>query len=324
MVVQICGFNPGGMKMDRKLKEGALLLAVFIVLLAMTVYIPFLGIVASFFLALPVIIFAAKYERKDTALFLAASLLVAFVAGGFAGLSFAVLYGLTGAIIGDFIRERKSRMAGYIAGSLVFLVILVCQYIISIAFFDTNIIKELLQGMEQRFYHSLDIVELPGTVSKEEIAEQIGRLIKIAEILIPSFFVVISFAYVFIIQLLSFPIAARFLPFVPKWKPFREWVLPRSLLWYYLIVLLISLFVPTEEESYFYAAVLNLSFVLQFLMFIQGLSFIYYFFHVKKQPVAVPVFITAVIFIFPAFSLPLVRILGIIDLGFHLREKMKT
>lgn len=323
--VHVCGFKPGGMKMDdRKLKEGGLLLAVFIGLLVLTVYIPFLGFMASFFLALPFILFSAKYERKDAALFLAVSLLSGFLAGGFAGLSFAFLYGLTGVTLGDFIRKRKTRMAGFIAGSLVFLVVLVIQYIASIVFFDTNIIKDLLQGMEQRFHRSLDIVELPGTVGKEELAEQIGQLIKIAEILIPSFFVVISFAYVLMIQLVSFPIASRFLPYVPKWKPLREWVLPRSLLWYYLIVLLISLFVPLEQESYLYAAVLNLSFVLQLLMFIQGLSFIFYFFHVKNQPVAVPVLITAAVFIFPAFSLPLVRILGIIDLGFRLREKLKT
>ena len=46
-------------------------------------------------------------------------------------------------------------------------------------------------------------------MGKEELAEQIGQLIKIAEILIPSFFVVISFAYVLMIQLVSFPIASE-------------------------------------------------------------------------------------------------------------------
>lgn len=306
-----------------KLTEGAILLAVFIVILLMTLYIPVIGIVLNFFLALPFIIFSAKSDRKQIILFLAGALLLSFIVGGLAGMAFAFLYGLAGSVIGDFIREKKSRMSGFMAGSVAYLVGLVTLYIVSVVFFEINFFKDMLREFEQTFARSIDMVDLPSQYTKEELMQQFQSLLGVLETLIPSFFVLVSFIYVFIIELVSFPIASRFVKEIPKWKPFRELTLPRSLLWYYLIVLLISLFVRLEPGNYWYAVILNLSFILQFFMFIQGLSFIYYFFHAKKQSKAVPVLITVAVFVFPVFLLPLVRILGIIDLGFNLREKIK-
>lgn len=306
-----------------KLTEGAVLLAAYIVILLMTLYIPFLGIVLNFFLALPFIIFAAKNHLKNVLLFLLGALVTSFITGGIAGISFTFFSGLTGSVIGDFIREKKSRLAGFLAGSFAFLIVLVAQYAIMVTFFEINFIKESMLALEQSFIQAMNLVQVQGEFSQEELILQFKEVLQFAETLVPSVFLLASFFYVFVTEAVSLPIAGRFVENVPKWKPFRELVLPKSFLWYYLIVLLVSLFIKMDIGSYWYTVITNLSFILQVLMTIQGLSLIYYFFYIRNQSRTFPILITVAIFVMPILFLPLVRILGIIDLGFHLRERLK-
>lgn len=53
------------MKNAHKLTEGALFLAIFAVLLLITIYIPVLGVVVNLFIPLPFIMFSAKNDRKS-------------------------------------------------------------------------------------------------------------------------------------------------------------------------------------------------------------------------------------------------------------------
>lgn len=306
-----------------KLTEGAVLLAAYTVILLITMYIPFIGIVLVFFLALPFIIFAAKNHRKNILIFLLAAVFLSFIAGGLNGVSFSILFGFTGVVIGDFIREGKSRMAGFLAGSFAFLIALVTLYTIMVSLLEINLIKDMQRELEQALLQSINLIAIPEGISKNELIDQMKLILELAATLIPSYFLLASFIVVFIIEVVSFPIVARFLSNIPRWKPFRELVLPRSFLWYYLIVLLVSMFIDLDAGSYWYMVIMNLSFILQLIMTIQGLSLIYYFFYIKKQSRAIPILITVAIFVMPMLFLPLVRILGIIDLGFNIKERLK-
>lgn len=310
------------MKNVHKLTEGALFLAIFAVLLLMTIYIPILGVVVNLFLALPFIMFAAKNDRKSSFVFLIGALLISLIVGTVLAIPLAVSYGLTGIVIGDFIREKKNRLSGYIAGALVFLLTLVAQYGISVAFFGMDIIGESTQMLEESIDQAFSMMGALGQAPDPVLVEQFETSIRMIQVLIPSMFVMVSFMIVLIVELVSFPIVQRFGIDAPKWKPFRELNLPRSLLWYYLLVLLATLMFNPEEGTYWYAAVINLSFILQFFMILQGLSLIYFFSYLKKWPKYLPIMITVFTFIFP-FLLYIVRILGIIDLGFDIRKRIE-
>ena len=138
--------------------------------------------------------------------------------------------------------------------------------------------------------------------------------------LTPSLFVLIALFGVLLIELVSFPIVKRFGVKVESWRPFREIVLPKSILWYYLLTMLASFALNPEEGTYWYMALMNIGFLLQMLMVLQGLSLISYFCYKKGISKAVPIFAVVFTFIIPIF-LSIVRILGIIDLGFDLRKR---
>lgn len=313
----------GGLRVKNvhKLTEGALFLAVFAVLMLMTLYIPILGIVSNLFLALPFIMFAAKNDRKSSIVFFIGALLISFIVGTVLALPLTFTYGLTGIVIGDFIREKKSRIGGYIAGTFAFLITTIVEYAATVTFFKIDIIKESMQALEQSVNQSKEILSGLGQTPDPKVIEQFEMGIQMLETLVPSLFVMISIMVVLIIELVSFPIAKRFGIAMPKWAPFRELKLPKSLLWYYLGVLIASLIFNPEEGTFWYTALINLAFVLQFFMVLQGLSLIFYFSYQKGYPKALPIIITVFTFLF-SFLLSIVRILGIIDLGFDFRKRI--
>lgn len=309
------------MKNTYKLTEGAILLAIFAVMLLITLYIPVLSIIIIFFLALPFMLFGAKYDRKSTIVFILAAVLLSMILGSFLAMPLALLYGTTGAVMGALIREGKSRLAVTAAGAAAFLANTVADYAISVAFFNFNIIQKLFEILRQSFDDSLKLVKEMGQVPDEKMIKQFETMIDLLETLVPSMFVLSAFFGVFMIQLVSMPLLKRFGIRIPRWRPFRELALPKSILWYYLFTMLAAMAMSPEEGTYWFWALANLSFILQMLMVFQGLSLIFYITHVKGYPKAVPIIVTVLLFLLP-FVLYIVRILGIIDLGFELRKRL--
>ncbi|MBP3039994.1 YybS family protein [Bacillaceae bacterium Marseille-Q3522] len=311
------------MKDARKLTEGALLLAIYVILLLINLYIPFLRSVLNFFLTVPFILFAARNEWKNTIVFFMGAFMLSFFVGSLIALPFTVSYGLTGLVMGIFIHNQKSREEGFLVSFLVFLLTIVLQYFIAVSFFQIDIVKTVFEAMDQSISQVEQLLLSIGQ-SEEMVSNQIQLFsegLEIMRTLVPSIFVVIALTFVFIIQLISIPIVKRFGIQVSNWTNFRDISLPKSLIWYYLITILISSFIPLQEGTYWYSAVVNIAFILQILMAIQGISFLFFYANIKKISKAVPIVITILLFLLP-FLLQLAGILGIIDLGFDMKKRL--
>lgn len=311
------------MKNVHRLTEGAILLAIFAILLVITLYVPVLGTVAHFFLALPFMMFATKNKRKDAVAFLIASLLLSLMVGTILALPLTLGYGLTGIIMGDFIRNGKSRNIVFIAGSIVFMLNLVVQYIITVVLFNLDVIEESIQLLRSSIEQASKIVSNLGLLqeSNEVMIQQLNAAVDLLQILTPSLFVLASFLAVFIVQLVSFPVLKRFGVKVAGGKPFRDLKLPRNILYLFLIALLASLIFQPESGSYLHLALSNISYILQLVIIVQGLSFIWYISYQKQWPKAVPILILIALMLMP-MVLYIVWILGIMDLGLDLRSKL--
>jgi uncharacterized protein YybS (DUF2232 family) len=304
----------------RKLTEGAILLAAFAVLLLLTIYVPFLGMIVNLFLAVPFMLFAAKNDGKSIIVFLIASLLLSFIVGTIMSLPLTLAYATTGVVIGFLIQKQKNMGVLFITGSLVFLVNLIIIYVASIVLFKVDMITQMIEIMRESFNTSADLLKNFGnTQDSEKVLEQFNNGLNLIKTLIPTLFVLSSFFIVFIMQLISFPIIKRFGVKVEKWKSFKEISLPKSLLYYFLLTLLVSMFIKPEEGTFWYMAIINMTYILQFMMILQGYTFIFYYFDKKGFSKAISITIAIVSFLIPIF-LYIVGILGIIDLGFDLRK----
>jgi uncharacterized protein YybS (DUF2232 family) len=304
----------------RKLTEGAILLAAFAVLLLLTIYVPLLGMVVNLFLAVPFMLFAAKNDIRSISVFIIASLLLSFIVGTIMSLPLALAYGTTGVVIGYFIQRKKNIGVIFLSGSFVFLTNLIIIYVVSIAFFKVDMITEMVDMMRQSINTSADLLKNFGnTQDTEKVIEQFNNGLNLIKTLIPTLFVLSSIFIVFIIQLVSFPIIRRFGVKVEKWKRFKDISLPKSLIYYFLLTLIASMLLNPEEGTFWYMAIINMTYILQFLIILQGYTFLFYFFDQKGVSKAVSITIAIFTFIMPIF-LYIVGILGIIDLGFGLRK----
>jgi uncharacterized protein YybS (DUF2232 family) len=307
----------------RKLTEGAIFLAAFAVFLLLTIYVPVVAIIINFVLPLPFIMFAAKNNGKYIGAFLVAAVFIAFIVGSFMGLSLVLVYGLTGTVIGYLLQRNMSRVAILISSSLTFLVGVVILYAVSVTFFKFDLIHELIAAFKQSASMSQDMLKTTGKEDQiKKLAEQYAYMIKMIETLAPSVLIMTSILSVYIIQLICFPIAKRFGLKVQQWGNFKDLSLPRSLLWYYLIATGANIFIHPQEGTYLSTALINLAYILEIFMVLQGISFLFYIFHQKSVPKGVRVIITIVVIVIPIF-LYIVRILGIIDLGLDLRKRLE-
>jgi uncharacterized protein YybS (DUF2232 family) len=304
----------------RKLTEGAILLAAFAVLLLLTIYVPFLGMIVNLFLAVPFMLFASKNDGKSIVVFIVASLLLSFIVGTIMSLPLTLAYGTTGVVIGYLIQKQKNMGVLFITGSLVFLVNLIIIYVASIVLFKVDMITEMIEMMRESLNVSADLLKNFGnTQDSEKVLEQFNNGLNLIKTLIPTLFVLSSFLIVFIMQLISFPIIKRFGVRVEKWKSFKEISLPKSILYYFLLTLLVNMLMNPEEGSFWYMAIINMTYILQFLMILQGYTFMFYYFDKKGFSKAISITIAIISFLIPIF-LYIVGILGIIDLGFDLRK----
>lgn len=310
------------MKNARRLTEGAVLLAIFAVLLLLNLYVPFLSLVILWFLPLPFIYFSWKNDWKGITVFLISSLAISMIVGSFLAIPMALLFGTTGIALGYLVQKNKSRITILMVASLVFLINLLIQYGIAVALFKFNFIEEATTMLKKSFDMSFQILNSVGNETEvKKLKEQLDDFIMMIETLMPSMFVVSSFIFVFLLQLINFPILKRFGLKATHWKSFREIVLPKSILWYYLITVILSFVLNPETGSYLYIALWNLAYILQIILVIQGLSFIYFVSYYKGWPKAVPILMTVFLFLIP-LVLYIIRILGIIDLGFDLRKRL--
>jgi uncharacterized protein YybS (DUF2232 family) len=307
----------------RKLTEGAILLAAFSVLLLLTIYVPFIGMVVNLFLAVPFMLFAAKNDGKSIFVFIVASLLLSFIVGTVMSLPLTLAYGTTGVMIGYLIQKQKNMGVLFLAGSLVFLVNLIIIYVSSIVLFNVDMITEMIDMMRESLNVSADLLKNFGNPQdSKKVLEQFNNGLDLIKTLIPTLFVFSSFLIVFIMQLVSFPIIKRFGVKVEKWKSFKEITFPKSILYYFLLTLLASMFLNPGEGTFWYMAIINMTYILQFIIVLQGFTFIFYFFDQKGMSKAISITIAIVAFLVPIF-LYIIGILGIIDLGFDLRKGYK-
>jgi uncharacterized protein YybS (DUF2232 family) len=300
--------------------EGAIQLSLFAVLFLIALYVPLIGVIATLFLALPFIIFTIRHGYTYALLLLVASLIISALIGSLFSMLMALMFGTAGIAIGAMLARNKSRHIILLISALIFLINLVIDYAISVKFLQMDIIQETLSTFRQSFDMAMKMMKGMGQNPSPQLQEQIHQGFEILKYVVPSSFVIVAFLLAYITIIVSIPVLKRLKLPVGTWPPFRDITLPKSLLWVYVLVLVLS-FIPFEKGTFTYIAILNVYYVLQLLLTVQGFSFLYHMANKKGIPKGMVIGGT-VLCLFLPFLLYLIAILGIIDLGFDLRKRI--
>lgn len=310
------------MNQSSKLTEGALLSAIFIILLLIAVFVPIITTFAMFILPVPFIIFAARYEVKSAILMGITAMVLSMLLATFASLPIAVMMALGGILIGNAIRKNISPYETWARGTLGFVAGLLFAFIFMQLLFQINLLEELEQMMNQSMEMTESMMGGFGLQDQTEdtramMQEMIGVMID----LFPVFIAGAAVALALVSQWIGYKVINRIEKKDHRFPPFRNLRFPVSLIWIYFGAFILSIIV-TDPDSSLYIAVQNLFVLIGLLLAVQGLSFIFYYANHKDMSKALPVISIILTVLFPMFFLYLVRIIGIIDLGFGLRDRL--
>jgi len=303
----------------KKIAEGGMLLALYSILLFITINIPFLGMITFFLLPIPFVLVMIKETISWSIGFLAVASVLGIIIGTILSLPTVLLTGVMGIVIGYHVKHNKSTIQMFISSVLAFIVGSLLILIATNIILDMNVVDETLTMVEESMETSFDMMDMLGQNVTDDMKQQMRDSIEMIPMMIPSMLVISSMVMAYIFTLASQPFIKRFSDKVVKWPLFHELRLPKSILWYYLITLVATFFMNTDDHSYVNMVILNLMFILQLFILLQGFSLVFYISYVKGWRKFVPILITVVSLLNPIF-LTIIRILGIIDLGFPFRE----
>lgn len=298
----------------RALTQGAIMLALFLVLFAIAMYIPLLMVPAFLIAPLPIAWYSANFERKQAILVGVLGVFSGFLMGGLLGPFLALILVASGIVIGDGIREKKSKLYVFLTTGVAVLLTFALLFVIMTKLFNVNFITEGLELLEEAYTESAKIVaeQTGGEFPMERLTETFTYM----EMMVPSSITLSVFLFSFMMVSIAYTLFNRLGMAVQKFGKFSSLRMPKAILWYYLIVLTVNLFVQPEHGSNLEMVMLNFSVVLWVLLTIQGVSLLFYAIEAFNYPKLLKVL--AVLISFPMYSL--VLLIGIIDLGFNIRE----
>lgn len=299
---------------SKQLVHGAMMIAMFAVLFMLTLYIPIVQLIAVVFAPLPIAWYSIHYSNSASTLVVVGSIFIATLIGGIINIPIALILTVIGFIIGYSIRTNKSKMHMLIMTSIGLLLSITLMYVLIMAVLDIDFIQKSLDIVEEQYIEAIKITENETGVPLS--VEQVNATFTMAESVVPAGIIIFSVLFSFIFISVLLPALKRFKINVPKFGKFSAMRLPKAVLWYYLIILVISIFINPEVGSTLYTIVINFTYILWILLTLQGVSFLHFLIEEKKYPKFLKVLVVIVAIPFYNFIL----LVGVIDLGFEIRK----
>lgn len=225
--------------------------------------------------------------------------------------------------MGVFYSRRQPGNA-IITGALIYLFSFLISFVVSVQLFQIDIMNIAKESIEQMMPMVESTLKQSGA-SEKDIAKQLKQFRELQDTALSA----LPIALLILVTLMAFvnhwfvrPLLKRFVSDMPVLKKFKDMRLPKSMVWYYLLTLLLML-IQTEKGSFLWLVQTSAFQILFILVLIQGFSFLFYYCHEKNISKAVPIFAVVLTVFFPPIGV-IVRIIGIADIGFDLREKVKN
>ncbi|OTX99399.1 hypothetical protein BK731_30385 [Bacillus thuringiensis serovar muju] len=309
------------MRNTKFITEGAALLAIYAMLLLISMYVPILGTVVTFALPLPFILLTIRYKISNAFVIFTAALFITVIVSQPMNLVKTTMFGLIGIVLGHMYKKQKKPVEILMVGTLAYLIGIMLIYVASIKFFNIDLMKQIQNMFNESMTKSEKIVTAAGMPISKEQKELFAQFNDVLQTLFPSLIVMVSVCFSWITVMISGSVLRKLKHDVISWPKFKDIQLPKSIVWYYVIFILLSTFIKVEPTSYLHMVFSNLYVIFALLLVLQGLTFIAFLAHSKGFTKGVPI-ISFIACMFIPMLFPLVIILGIIDLGISLRSKI--
>lgn len=241
---------------------------------------------------------------------------IAFFLSGPAG-GFLLLLSLfflpTTLIMGTLYKKQKAAQTVITAGVLGLLGEMLLMLLIIYAMGE-NLIGQFRELMQAYFRSAQPLVQgvMPG------VDEELYLDMLISSI--PTLMIISAVFFAFVTHGVGRKLMSLTGTEVVRLKPIREWMLPKSFVWIYLVVLIGNLVIE-PDKSVVSMLIMNLYPLLLLAFSVQAISFLFYVSHVNNWGRTLPI-VGIVVAIFLPFIF-IYSFLGLLDVAFPLREKFR-
>ncbi|GGG28422.1 hypothetical protein GCM10007425_23830 [Lysinibacillus alkalisoli] len=299
---------------SRVLAYGAMSAVLFVILVLMTLFLPVVSVITLFLVPLPIAWYRTKFDRRSAIFVAVVSMLLGVLLGTIFAIPLVLSMALIGLFMGDFIAQKYSRFAIFVTTGIIIFVSTIAMYAVSIWLFNLNVVKELLSATRKQ-YEQMNEIFMKSAGQEAITPEMLDKTMQTFETLMPMMVIISTFLIAFVMTTVCLSLLKKLGVDVPKFPPFKDFRLPRFVLFAYLPVLAVKLFSTPEAGSSLDLFVSNIDLILNALFILQALSFIQYILAAKN----ISKYVGVLIFVILLPFLPLLVLLGILDLGFNIR-----
>lgn len=228
----------------------------------------------------------------------------------------AVYFLIPALVMGRWYKKRASAMSTILAGTVTILGEFLLLLLLGTALFNFDLstyVNDMLQMVTSPL-SDLGTVN-PLMADLNFTSEDVNTLSYMTIQIIPMTLIISSFMMAVITHSIVRPILNSMNYAVPKLKPAREWRLPRSFIWYYLLGVVVNMLFGASDSSFMLMISANLLPLLRIAFMIQTIGFLFFLVYERKWSKIVAILLTV-----PVIMLPGLWIIGIIDMAFPLRE----
>lgn len=275
-----------------------------------------------FFIMVPLVVLYVLQRPLTFAGSVVAIGLAAFILSGNYGLVTLMLFIfflIPSIVMGQLYKLRKKALTVLLAGFGV----LLAQLLLELVLLSLQLRLDMAKELAAMFQESLAQFETSGVFEAGWAAETATALGQAIVTLLPMLLLFVSFLFAIITHGLARKGLHRSGIEVPGLPQAKTWRLPKSLVWYYLLALIVSLIVPVNDTGFINVIVANLLPVLQFVFMVQAVGFFFFVADLKRWSKAAPVLIAVGLFllssVIPIFSYAFIMI-GLLDVAFPLRQ----
>lgn len=301
----------------RQLTYGAVTAVLFAVLMLLS-NVPLLLIITTWFVPLPIAIYASKFDLKNSIIVSIVGVLLVLLTAGILSAFMAIFFAIIGMTLSVNVKKNRSKIETLLAVSTASILMIAATIYGYILFTGVNIVDYAIKFSKETINEQVEVSnKLAESLGQKPAMtqEQADLALKSITETLPASVILSAFGLGLLIIILNFPLMKRFGIPVQKFNALKDLRLPKILLFAYFIVIGLKLFIQPEDSTYMYSIIVNASLILSVLFFIQGVSFIH--FMIARSNLPKPVAWIATILAFPLNSF--VLLLGIIDLGIELR-----
>lgn len=304
----------------KSLVESAILTAITVVLVLLTLYIPVLYMIGLFLWPLPITFIYIRHGAKYSIMSLVVTgIITAISYDPISALNISATFGLVSIILGYCLKNKKDFFFSIILMSAAMFISLILVMKLFSFFMGQDIISMLTQQMNEMRQIAMQMYSQMGVPKEtQDIALNAFPTAEVLKTMLPIGLLIGSIAMAFISYVVAGKVFKRFGYNYSKVKPFSEWYISVQFVMGIIGLVLLSYLMVYFKIKNSQMLYINTIILLQFVFIIDGLATVDFF--MKKKDVAKGLRIFILIFLMLSQIGRLLIFVGIIDYALNLRK----